>query len=68
MAPELINVDKNLQNVSYTTSVDIWSFGCLIFEALTGDVPYRREEIRSFDLLEHIKSGKRPTLVILTFF
>ena len=38
------------------------SFGCLIFESLTTDVPYRAERVAEFELLERVRSGIRPDI------
>jgi len=45
-----------LQNVSYSRKCDIWSTGCLIYEALFGVVPfYAKSEVA---LVEKIMEGK----------
>ena len=45
-----------------TCALDIWAFGCVILELLSGCVPYELERIDSFALLDHIARGKRPRL------
>ncbi|CAZ79710.1 unnamed protein product [Tuber melanosporum] len=43
-APEILGVlDSSLETSEYTCAVDIWSLGCVIFEALTGSVLFRME-------------------------
>lgn len=41
MAPEIIN------NKGYNTSIDVWSLGILIYELLTGKVPFLPNEENS---------------------
>ncbi|KAL5785640.1 hypothetical protein ACOSQ2_008032 [Xanthoceras sorbifolium] len=58
MAPEVLR-SMHKRNI-YGLEVDIWSYGCLIFELLTLQVPYLgSSEIEIHDL---IQMGKRPQL------
>lgn len=41
MAPELLQAYLNRQHGQYTTSVDLWSIGVIIFECLTGERPFQ---------------------------
>jgi len=55
MAPEVL---KASQDGAYTFAVDIWSFGMVLYEMLTLNVPYKNVEV--IDLTAHILKGKRP--------
>jgi len=35
-APEVLGLDSNSETSEYTTSVDIWSLGCVVYELLVG--------------------------------
>ncbi|CUS11445.1 unnamed protein product, partial [Tuber aestivum] len=35
-APEVLGLDSNSETSDYTTSVDIWSLGCVVYELLAG--------------------------------
>ncbi|PKY00610.1 kinase-like protein, partial [Aspergillus campestris IBT 28561] len=42
MAPETLGfIDDGNQSSSYTNAVDIWSLGCLVYYALTGNAPFQ---------------------------
>ncbi|KAK9664308.1 hypothetical protein RND81_14G032500 [Saponaria officinalis] len=58
MAPEVLRaVDKHK---TYGLEIDIWSYGCLLFELLSLQVPYRGlPDSKIQDLLQN---GKRPPL------
>ncbi|KAF5466065.1 hypothetical protein F2P56_016022 [Juglans regia] len=58
MAPEVLRAMH--KSNAYGLEVDIWSFGCLILELLTLEVPYiGLSELHMHDLLQ---MGKRPLL------
>lgn len=60
MAPEVFQAMYSKQ--SYGLEADMWSFGCLIFEMLTLQVPYAglpEAQIHSF-----IQAGRRPPLPV----
>ena len=57
----MIGEKKGAQRV-YNFACDIWSFGCLIYETLTGEIPYRSEGVESFDILDRVRTGLRPKL------
>jgi serine/threonine protein kinase len=51
-APEmLVRVDGRRQ--TYGVCVDWWSFGCLLYEFLSGKCPFRTEAARSLDADKH---------------
>lgn len=54
-------VASHMGSGEYNEKVDIWSFGMLLFELLTLDVPYRRDNFGRFDLPEKVASGVRPS-------
>jgi len=60
-APEL-HREKAEGASPYTEKVDIWSFGMVLFEMLTLDIPYRQENLSRFDIPKHIRRGIRPTM------
>ncbi|KAJ0229704.1 Protein kinase domain-containing protein [Hirschfeldia incana] len=58
MAPEVFRA-MHEQNF-YGLEVDIWSFGCLIFELLTLQIPYF--DLSELQIQESLEKGKRPKL------
>ncbi|KAF8111602.1 hypothetical protein N665_0074s0126 [Sinapis alba] len=58
MAPEVFRA-MHEQNF-YGLEVDIWSFGCLIFELLTLKIPYF--DSSELQIQESLQKGKRPKL------
>ncbi|KAJ4895253.1 Leucine-rich repeat protein kinase family protein [Raphanus sativus] len=58
MAPEVYRA-MHEQNF-YGLEVDIWSFGCLIFELLTLHIPYF--DLSELQIQESLQKGKRPKL------
>ncbi|CAH8390500.1 unnamed protein product [Eruca vesicaria subsp. sativa] len=58
MSPEVFRAmnDPNF----YGLEVDIWSFGCLIFELLTLQIPYY--DLSELQIHESLQKGKRPKL------
>ena len=55
MAPELMNAE----NCMYGPPVDIYSFGMIMYEFLSGGKPWRELHI-STDIVSDVSSGKRP--------
>ena len=37
-APEILLADTNSLKVRYTSAIDVWSFGCVLYELVKGDV------------------------------
>ena len=63
MAPEVVAVDATVTTRVYDEQCDMWSFGMLIFEALTGGrVPYA--DVNHWELASVIAAGTRPTLAV----
>ncbi|KAF2290171.1 hypothetical protein GH714_003837 [Hevea brasiliensis] len=58
MAPEVLQA-MHKHNL-YGLEVDIWSYGCLLLELLTLQVPY--SGLSEFHITEHLQMGKRPPL------
>ena len=60
MAPELISRKKGRGKklLRYDERADIFSFGMMIFELLTGELPYSK--VHMLDVHDHVSSGKRP--------
>ncbi|KAF5752336.1 hypothetical protein HS088_TW01G00244 [Tripterygium wilfordii] len=58
MAPEVFRTmqDRNI----YGLEVDIWSYGCLLLELLTLQVPYLG--LSDLQIHDHLQRGKRPQL------
>eukprot|EP01108_Squamamoeba_japonica_P000385 TRINITY_DN1109_c0_g1_i1.p1 TRINITY_DN1109_c0_g1~~TRINITY_DN1109_c0_g1_i1.p1 ORF type:complete len:638 (+),score=296.52 TRINITY_DN1109_c0_g1_i1:111-1916(+) len=58
MAPEVVCPRHEPNVAMYDTRADIWSLGMLLFEVMTGHMPYADED--HFELSSIVKSGKRP--------
>ncbi|KAI4369654.1 hypothetical protein MLD38_018075 [Melastoma candidum] len=58
MAPEVLQ--SMHEQSQYGLEVDIWSYGCLIFELLTLQVPY--QEVPDWNIHGVLQSGERPKL------
>lgn len=58
MAPEVFQAMKK-RNI-YGLGVDIWSFGCVLLELLTLQLPY--SESSELDIHNSLQAGKRPQL------
>ncbi|CAM6024128.1 unnamed protein product [Sphagnum balticum] len=58
MAPEMFEDGTTAEK--YTKSADIYSFGMMFFEVLTGEIPY--SDIPRSKLLQSIHDGRRPCL------
>ncbi|KAL0548209.1 hypothetical protein IC582_012657 [Cucumis melo] len=58
MAPEVLRA-MHTPNV-YGLEVDIWSFGCLLLELLTLQIPFLG--LTELQIFDHLQMGKRPEL------
>merc|ERR1712098_728992 len=58
MAPEM--VASQMRGGVYNEKVDVWSLGMLLFELITLDLPYRRNELNHFELPKQIAQGVKP--------
>jgi serine/threonine protein kinase len=65
MAPEMITLQRVAVGKPYDVRADLWSYGMFVFELLTGEVPYRSENIRQFHVAAHIASGARPKCAVV---
>ncbi|PUU79023.1 kinase-like domain-containing protein [Tuber borchii] len=54
-ALEVLGLDSNSQSSGYTSPVDIWSVGCVIYELLVG-----QNLFSSWDQITRYYFGKRP--------
>lgn len=58
MAPEYRDLMNNDDSSDFTTSVDMWSLGCLIYELFAKRCPF--EEDSSNSLVKYVRDGKFP--------
>ncbi|XP_030507202.2 uncharacterized protein LOC115722204 isoform X1 [Cannabis sativa] len=58
MAPEVLRAMHERNR--YGMEIDIWSFGCLLLEMLTLQIPY--SGLSEVDIHDHLQIGKRPQL------
>ena len=60
MAPECISRKKGRGSkmLRYDERADIFSFGMMLFELLSGELPYAR--VHMLDVHDHVAAGKRP--------
>lgn len=61
MAPETIST-TGVRRMAYDEKSDMFSYGMLLFELITNEIPFRREQVSPFDLLDHIKARARPEM------
>jgi serine/threonine-protein kinase len=60
MAPEKISKTAR-DKVKYDEKSDVFSYGMMLFELITNEIPFRREGLAAYELLESIKSGLLPS-------
>ncbi|KAF5184900.1 Mitogen-activated protein kinase kinase kinase yoda [Thalictrum thalictroides] len=60
MAPEVFQTMHQHHHKEYGLEVDIWSYGCLLLELLTLEIPYAG--LCDPDIHELLQSGQRPPL------
>ena len=62
MAPELLNPDKyGEKNSRPTKPADVYAFGMVIYEVLTGFDPFYDQNLGMFQLVCRVVDGLRPT-------
>jgi len=62
MAPELLNPEKYGEKYSRPTKpADIYAFGMVIYEVLTGFDPFYDQNLGTLQLVCHVVDGLRPT-------
>ncbi|KAL8810594.1 MAG: hypothetical protein Q9223_007724 [Gallowayella weberi] len=57
MAPEYRDLLNNSESSDFTTAVDMWSFGCLIYELFTRRCPFDEGDA----LMRYMRNGAFPT-------
>ena len=58
MAPEYRDLLNNCETSDFTTAVDMWSFGCLIYELFAQRCPF--DETDNQALMKYVRSGTFP--------
>ncbi|KAL8809020.1 MAG: hypothetical protein Q9200_003798 [Gallowayella weberi] len=58
MAPEYRDLMNNCETSDFTAAVDMWSFGCLIYELFARKCPF--DEDKGYALLDYIYDGVFP--------
>ena len=62
MAPELLDPDKfKKTNSRPTKPADMYAFGMVIYEVLTGLDPFYDKNLGTFQLARRVSGGLRPT-------
>ena len=60
-SPETLNTENSRIN----QAADVWSLGMVIFEIISGEVPFDTDKYRSMTLhqfTEHLREGHRPPI------
>lgn len=58
MAPEYRDLMNNCESSDFTTAVDMWSFGCLIYELFAKKCPFDEDDNTA--LMRYVRSGSFP--------
>ncbi|KAF5196068.1 kinase [Thalictrum thalictroides] len=62
-APEVLSEQENQGNIylaKYTEKADIYSFGMICFQLLTGKVPFEDSHLQGDKMSRNIRAGERP--------
>ncbi|KAJ8748566.1 hypothetical protein K2173_003467 [Erythroxylum novogranatense] len=62
-APEVLEEQEQLgtaENCKYTEKADVYSFGMICFELLTGKVPFEDSHLQGDKMSRNIRAGERP--------
>lgn len=62
-APEVLAEQEQLGktgNIKYTEKADVYSFGMVCFELLTGKVPFEDNHLQADKMSRNIRAGERP--------
>jgi len=58
-APEVLRAIRDGTEVEYSAAVDVYGFGMVCYQLLTGKIPFHDQRLSDYDL---VLSGKRPVV------